>query len=90
MEQLVDKGLCKAIGISNFTIKKTQTLLETARIVPACNQGMLVFDIFLFACFLRLNYIYFLICMMEVWLGSFCSRKNSSLITDITFSIQGK
>ena len=42
MEQLVDKGLCKAIGISNFTIKKTQALLETARIVPACNQGMLV------------------------------------------------
>jgi len=42
MEQLVDKGLCKAIGISNFTIKKTQALLETARIVPACNQGMLL------------------------------------------------
>lgn len=39
MEQLVDNGLCKAIGISNFTIKKTQALLETARIVPACNQG---------------------------------------------------
>ena len=67
----MDKGLCKAIGISNFTIKKTKTLLETARIVPACNQGMLVFDIFLFACFLRLTYIYFPICMMEVWLGSF-------------------
>lgn len=39
MEQLVDKGLCKAVGISNFTVKKTQTLLETAKIVPACNQG---------------------------------------------------
>lgn len=39
MEQLVDKGLCKAIGISNFTAKKTKTLLETAKIVPACNQG---------------------------------------------------
>lgn len=38
MEQLVDNGLCKAIGISNFTIKKTQALLETARIMPACNQ----------------------------------------------------
>ncbi|KAL9968667.1 hypothetical protein ACROYT_G020783 [Oculina patagonica] len=38
MEQLVDKGLCKAIGISNFTAKKTKTLLETAKIVPACNQ----------------------------------------------------
>jgi len=39
MEQLVEKGLCKAIGISNFTVKKTKTLLETAKIVPACNQG---------------------------------------------------
>lgn len=42
MEKLVEKGLCKAIGISNFTINKTQALLETARIVPACNQGMLM------------------------------------------------
>ena len=40
MEQLVEQGVCKAIGISNFTIKKTKTLLETAKIVPACNQGI--------------------------------------------------
>lgn len=40
MEKLVDMGLCKAIGISNFTVKKTQDLLETAKILPACNQGM--------------------------------------------------
>ncbi len=40
MEQLVDKGICKAIGISNFTVKKTKALLETAVIMPACNQGM--------------------------------------------------
>ena len=39
MEKLVERGLCKAIGISNFTIKKTNTLLETAKIIPACNQG---------------------------------------------------
>ena len=39
MEKLVEQGLCKAIGISNFTIKKTNTLLETAKIIPACNQG---------------------------------------------------
>ena len=39
MEKLVEQGLCKAIGISNFTIKKTVTLLETAKIIPACNQG---------------------------------------------------
>ena len=36
----MEQGLCKAIGISNFTIKKTKDLLETAKIVPACNQGM--------------------------------------------------
>jgi len=40
MEKLVDMGLCKAIGISNFTVKKTRDLLETAKIPPACNQGM--------------------------------------------------
>lgn len=38
MEKLVEKGLCKAIGISNFTIKKTTSLLDKAKIVPACNQ----------------------------------------------------
>ena len=41
MEQLVEQGLCKAIGVSNFTVKKTKTLLETAKIVPACNQGII-------------------------------------------------
>ena len=40
MEQLVEQGLCKAIGISNFTVKKTKTLLEIAKILPACNQGI--------------------------------------------------
>ena len=40
MEQLVEKGLCKAIGISNFTTKKINSLLETAKIIPACNQGV--------------------------------------------------
>ena len=42
MEQLVEQGLCKAIGISNFTIKKTASLLETAKIAPACNQGIII------------------------------------------------
>ena len=41
MEQLVEKGLAKAIGISNFTIMKTENLLKTAKIVPAVNQGIL-------------------------------------------------
>ena len=38
MEELLEKGLVKAIGISNFTITKTECLLQTAKIVPAINQ----------------------------------------------------
>ena len=41
MEELVAKGSVKAIGISNFTITKTENLLKTAKIVPAVNQGNL-------------------------------------------------
>ena len=49
MEKLVDMGLVKSIGISNFTIKKVTDLLEYARIKPVCNQGKIylyVFSIF--------------------------------------------
>ena len=46
MEQLVEKGLVRAIGISNFTITKTESLLKTAKIVPAVNQGILSFTQF--------------------------------------------
>ena len=35
----MNKGLTKAIGISNFTITKTENLLKTAKVVPAVNQG---------------------------------------------------
>ena len=38
MEEVVELGLVKAIGISNFSITKTEKLLETAKIVPAVNQ----------------------------------------------------
>ena len=38
MEELVSKGLVKNIGISNFSITKTERLLQTAKIVPAVNQ----------------------------------------------------
>ena len=34
----MSKGLVKAIGISNFSITKTESLLKTAKIVPAVNQ----------------------------------------------------
>ena len=40
MEEVMEKGLTKAIGISNFTITKTENLLKTAKITPAVNQGM--------------------------------------------------
>ena len=39
MESVYEKGLAKAIGISNFTITKTENLLKTAKVVPAVNQG---------------------------------------------------
>ena len=38
MEDVLGKGLTRAIGISNFTITKTESLLKTAKIVPAVNQ----------------------------------------------------
>ena len=34
----MEKGLARSIGISNFTITKTENLLKTAKIVPAVNQ----------------------------------------------------
>ena len=38
MEQLVEDGLVKAIGVSNFTEKELRELLKTAKIKPAVNQ----------------------------------------------------
>jgi alcohol dehydrogenase (NADP+) len=38
MEALVDKGLTKHIGVSNFNIPKLERLMETATIVPEMNQ----------------------------------------------------
>ncbi|TKB07253.1 aldo/keto reductase [Desulforhopalus sp. IMCC35007] len=38
MEQLVEKGLCKHIGVSNFSIAKLKTLIETAKQPPEMNQ----------------------------------------------------
>lgn len=38
MEELVDAGLTKSIGVSNFTIKHVDYILESARIKPVTNQ----------------------------------------------------
>ena len=38
MEKLVEEGLVKTIGISNFSVKKIEDLLQYAKIVPAVNQ----------------------------------------------------
>lgn len=38
MEQLVDDGLVRFVGVSNFGVKLTEELLEFARIKPVCNQ----------------------------------------------------
>ncbi|EJT75716.1 hypothetical protein GGTG_05647 [Gaeumannomyces tritici R3-111a-1] len=38
MEQLVEKGKIRAIGVSNFTRQRIERLLETAKIKPAVNQ----------------------------------------------------
>ncbi len=38
MEALVDKGLCRHIGVSNFSVAKLQDLLGQSRIPPELNQ----------------------------------------------------
>lgn len=41
MEKLVGDKV-RAIGVSNFTVKKLEKLLETAKIVPAANQVFVI------------------------------------------------
>ena len=43
MEALVEEGLVKSIGISNFNIRRTRQLLKTAKIKPVANQVELSF-----------------------------------------------
>ncbi|WVQ80459.1 hypothetical protein IAT38_002564 [Cryptococcus sp. DSM 104549] len=38
MEKLVEKGLVKSIGVSNFNIQRAEKLLEQAKIMPVTNQ----------------------------------------------------
>ena len=38
MEKMVDDGLVKHLGVSNFSLKQVEELLERARIKPVANQ----------------------------------------------------
>ena len=38
METMVDKGLCRHIGVSNFSVVKLRALLKAARLKPEMNQ----------------------------------------------------
>ena len=38
MELLVDKGLCRAIGVSNWRVSDLRQIFDEARIKPCCNQ----------------------------------------------------
>lgn len=38
LEKLYDQGLCRAIGVSNYSIEQLEVLRKQARIVPAVNQ----------------------------------------------------
>ena len=38
MEKLVSRGLCRHLGVSNFSVVKLASLLENARIAPEMNQ----------------------------------------------------
>jgi alcohol dehydrogenase (NADP+) len=38
MEALIDKGLCRHIGVSNFSVAKLKALLKTASLMPEMNQ----------------------------------------------------
>ena len=38
LERLVDKGLCRHIGVSNFSIGKLKALIADARLRPEMNQ----------------------------------------------------
>ena len=38
LEALVEEGRCRAVGVSNFTVRHLTELLQSSRIVPAVNQ----------------------------------------------------
>lgn len=55
MEKCLEMGLCRAIGVSNFSCTKIQHLLSFASVPPAVNQVYIYIYTLLFH---YLNYIY--------------------------------
>lgn len=45
MEKCLDMGLCRCIGVSNFSTKKIESLLDLASVPPAVNQVHIIFTI---------------------------------------------
>ena len=43
MEKCLELGLCRSIGVSNFSTKKIQGLLEFASVHPVVNQVIFFF-----------------------------------------------
>ena len=80
MEECQKLGLSKSIGVSNFSCKKLETLLATAKIPPAVNQ---VSNFFLAKCkLLCFNKIHF----KPLFLPSafvICSSKFSNFFSKI-------
>lgn len=46
MERCLEMGLCKSIGVSNFSSRKIEELIDFASVTPAVNQvhAYIIFD----------------------------------------------
>lgn len=56
MEKCLEMGLCKGIGVSNFSCKKIDNLLSFASVPPAVNQVCISLLIYIYLPKVRYNY----------------------------------